>query len=320
MIMRPVLASVPCLLALLSAPAVEPPGRDREVFAMGTRLKIHLEGAAPTAISENIIAEIGRIEAACSTWRPGSAWSRLNAAGGQPVPLATEWIHLLARAKEWSEKTQGAFDPVLMALLEAWGTRSGGKTPDRAEQTRSLAASGRDQLVLDNAAGTARLLDPGAGIEEGAFLKGFALDAAHLKAKAFGNRKGWLDFGGQILAWGSPLEVEIADPVKRQVRRASLRLLDASLSTSGCSERGRHLLDPRTGIPCAAWGSVSVVAPFAFDADVLSTALYVLGPDEGLAWAQQRRVAALFLLNNGAVRMSPEFAALRPTLLPGETE
>lgn len=310
-----VLVPAPCLLALIATP----PTQDREVYAMGTRLKLHLEAADPVAAAEVVLAEVERIEAACSTWRSGSEWSRINVAGGRAVVVDPEWIRLLAQAKEWSRRTQGAFDPVLMALLKAWGLREGGLAPTTIDQAEARRASGATLLELDPLTSTLRLGSPQAGLEEGAFLKGYALDAVRRKAITQGAQNGWADLGGQLLAWGIPKKVDIADPVQRQTARASVLLSDASLSTSGCSERGRHLLDPRTGMPCEAWGSVTVVAASALDADVLSTALYVLGPEQGLAWASDHQVSALFLLNHGGARMSPGFAARHPTFIHGET-
>ena len=55
-------------------------------------------------------------------------------------------------------------------------------------------------------------------------------------------------------------------------------------------------MDPRTGRAVPPWGSVTVVAADPLVADILSTALFVMGPDEGMAWARGRSdVAALFL-------------------------
>lgn len=308
-----VLAPASCLLALIGAL----PAQDREVFAMGTRLQVHLQAAQASVAAEALLAEIERIEAAGSTWRPDSVFSRVNAAGGRPVQLDREWFRLLLQAREWSRRTAGAFDPALMALLKAWGSREGGRVPSPEERAAALAASGIAQLDLDEATGTVRLRHPQAGLEEGAFLKGYALDAGRRVALALGARSGWVDFGGQILAWGAPKRVAIADPRQRRTTRASLLLRDGSLSTSGCSERGGHLLDPRTGKPCTAWGSVSVVAASALEADVLSTALYVLGPDAGLEWANRHHLPALFLLNDGGLRTSPGFDALRPHFFHG---
>lgn len=293
------------------------PGLDRKVLAMGTGLSLHLEGPGDLlGASEAVLAEALRLETACSTWDSASAWSRLNAAGGQPVALDPEWIALLGRVKAWQSRTDGAFDPVLMALVRAWGLREGGQAPGPGRLAEARRASGSGLLELDAAAGTARLAHPGAGVEEGAFLKGHALD--RMKAVA-GVPAGLLDFGGQLLAWGKAVPASVADPLDRQRPRVTLRLRNASLASSGPSERGRHLLDPRSGEPCPAWGSVAVVASEGLEADLLSTALYVLGPEAGPAWAERHGTAAVFLLNDGSLRMTRAFRALHPTLLSRES-
>jgi thiamine biosynthesis lipoprotein len=302
----------PFTLALLASTPGAAQTEERKVLAMGTVLSLHLEGGAPAglrAAAEAAITEVGRIEAACSTWRPESAWSRLNAAEGRPAPLEPEWIHVLAEAKAWSARTEGAFDPCLRPLMEAWGIRGRGRTPEPGELDLARRASGAARLSLDAAASTARFDSPHAGLEEGGFIKGYALDRALALAREAGAREGWLDFGGQVLVAGTR-EVPIAQPGHRDRVALTVRLHDASLSTSGTSERGRHILDPRTGRPCPAWGSVSVVAPTAFEADVLSTALYVMGPVQGLTWAQARGLPACFLYNHGGRRMTDAFAAL----------
>jgi thiamine biosynthesis lipoprotein len=284
---------------------------------MGTQLHLHLEGSGDLGWASQVaLAESTRIEAACSTWDPASAWSRLNVAAGAPVPLAQEWIELLDQIQTWNRRTDGAFDPVLMALLQAWGTRQGGRVPDSETLVAARLASGSALLVLDRNRGTARLSHPKAGVEEGGFLKGYALDAMK---RAAGVPAGWMDFGGQILAWGRPLQVAIADPQDRQRLRCTVVLDAASLSSSGTSERGRHILDPRSGEPCVAWGSTAVVAGDALTADVLSTALYVMGPKAGLDWAERHQVAAAFLLNDGRIRMTRAFQSLHPALVPRES-
>lgn len=312
----PLFASLAC--PALFATFLPGPVQDREVLAMGTRLTLHLEGRRLGTASEALLAEVARIEGATSTWRPDSAWSRLNTAEGASGPLDGEWIRLLAQIQTWNRDTDGAFDPVLGALIRAWGIREGGRTPTADALIQARAASGSALLELDARAGTARLRHPRAALEEGGFVKGYALDEAKHVASAQGASCGLLDFGGQLLAWGRAFEVAIATPGDRQQPRLRLRLGNASLSTSGCSERGRHILDPRTGEPCPDWGSVTVVAPLALDADVLSTALFVLGPDAGFAWAERHGTAAAFLLPDGSVHLTPAFRRLNPTLFSRE--
>ena len=295
-----------------SALMVPSPHEDREVLAMGTRFSLHLEGNGRTA--EPLLAEIARIETACSTWRRESVWSRLNTADGEAVSMEAEWLQLLSRVQAWSRETSGAFDPVLMSLVQTWGLRVGGRMPSPEERTKALAHCGSNLLRLDARAGTARLSDPLAGLEEGGFLKGYALDAAKRTAEAQGASSGWLNFGGQILTWGRPSEVQIAHSRHRHRPALRMFLVNASLSSSGYSERGPHILDPRTGEPCPDWGTVSVVCPSALDADVLSTALFVMGPVQGFAWAQSRRLPAVFQPHDGPVLMTGAFQNLHPTL------
>jgi thiamine biosynthesis lipoprotein len=264
---------------------------------MGTRLQLEVEGLPEAALveaAEAAVRECERIEAACSTWRPDSAWSRLNAAGGAELALGSEWVSLLETVLAWTQRTQGAFDPVLGALLRTWDTRHGGRLPSAAELRVAREASGARLLVLDAQRGTARLTHPGAALEEGGFIKGYALDRMAAVLRRAGVQAGLLDFGGQLLAFGAPRRASIADAAERHRPTFELELAEGSLSTSGTSEHGRHIVDPRSGERSPAWGSVSVVAADGLTADILSTALYVLGPERGLAWAEANQVAALF--------------------------
>ena len=154
-------------------------------------------------------------------------------------------------------------------------------------------------------------ITPGAWIDTGAFGKGAALRSAARKLSERGVRSALLDLGGQVLALGrdastgSPWSVgRGASRRSRQEAVARLLVEDVSVATSGNSERAGtvrgdpvgHLFDARTGWPTSVWGSVTVVAANDLVADVLSTALYVMGPADGLAWSQGLPdVGALFL-------------------------
>jgi thiamine biosynthesis lipoprotein len=100
------------------------------------------------------------------------------------------------------------------------------------------------------------------------------------------------------------MEVAIANPARRDVPALLLTMTSGSLSTSSGSEKTfvvdgehfSHLLDPRSGRALPPRGSASVVAKSAFEADLVSTALYVMGPEEGLAWANAHDVSAIFIV------------------------
>jgi thiamine biosynthesis lipoprotein len=307
----------------MSIVMAQEPSYQREVLAMGTRLSLRIEGVEgatelqPAMASEASIIECDRIEAACSTWISNSVFSRLNDAKGSAVFMEREWLDLLSRARTWSRQSGGAFDPILFRLLAVYGVRAGGRTPSATELAHARSASGAKHLRLNFGSDSA-CLEKGAGIEEGGFVKGYALDRMKDQLERSGIRSGLFDFGGQLLAFGKARQVFIADPKNRLLPRLSISLKDASLASSGLSEHGRHIVDPRSGLLCKDWGSVSVVAASGLDADCLSTALYVMGPHQGFAWAERHHIAAIFLFNDGRTRMSPAFTTLHPTSIPME--
>ena len=136
-------------------------------------------------------------------------------------------------------------------------------------------------------------------IDEGGFGKGYTLD--RMLAVTPGDVM--INFGGQIAVRGAR-EVAIAHPRHRDRPLVTLTLRDASLSTSSNSEQPGHILDPATGKSAPSWGSVSVIDPSALRADALSTALYVMGPERGLAWARAHNVVAIFINDLGEVTWS----------------
>ncbi len=279
---------------------------ERRVESMGTTLdlvvRMKYREQALTA-SEAALTEIQRVEALLTTWKRGGELERIDAAPeGKPVAVSDELVRLLADVFAWTPRTEGAFDATVLPLVRAWGLRAGGRVPTEAELSQARAATGIDRFRIDAAARTVTRLTARAGIDEGAWGKGYGLDrAAKVLAKA-GVRSALLDLGGQVYALGSdtsekPWRVPVADPRDRQRTVVELGLVDRSASTSGDSERSRivagrrigHILDPKTGEPAADFGSVTVIAPTGLVADVLSTAFFVLGPERGLALSEGLR-------------------------------
>jgi thiamine biosynthesis lipoprotein len=249
-------------------------------YAMGTVCEVASHD--PAAI-EAAFAEAKRIESMLTTWTEDSELARVNRGEASPSP---ELQALLDQTLDWSKRTQRAFDPRVKALIDAWKLRSEGTLPSSSAIAKALHQT---------------------QIEEGAFGKGYAID----RMFALQPSVTMINFGGQIAVRG-PLEVSVADPADRARPVLALELRDASISTSSGSEKtfavdGRrfsHILDPRTGEALPPRGSVSVIAREALTADILSTALYVMGEDDGLRWADANGVAAIFITSNRNVRLS----------------
>jgi thiamine biosynthesis lipoprotein len=285
---------------------------ERETYLMGTLLRAQV-GASDREVGlaaiESAFATVARLEDLLSTWRDDTELSRLNHAPvGTSEAVSPALVALLAEVRRWRDDTDGAFDPGLGSLIDAWDMRGKGRIPSRAELESALSASGLSHFQLDPARGTLRRTRDGSWIDSGAFGKGAALRSARDVLEALGIRSALLDFGGQVLAIGDPDDPAwtsaVAHPSRRQEPVALIRLSDASASTSGQSERAvevhgcrlGHILDPRTGFPVPAWGSVTVVAADPLEADALSTGLFVLGPDAALRWARGRADVGVLVL------------------------
>ncbi len=293
----------------------------RDVYLMGTRASLATyattRDAGLTAL-QSALAALEHTEAELSTWRDTSEMSRLNR-----QPIGTPWratpgvCRLLDEVRRWHLATGGAFDPAIGQLLAAWDVHGEGAVPNAADQARAANTSGFAHLAVDSTLCTATRLSDVA-IDVGAFGKGEALDRA---AAVMGRDPWMIDLGGQVSAGGLTGDgwpLAIAHPHIRTRPHVRLTLLRGSLSTSGGSERDLtaggtrvgHIFDPRTGRPAPFAGSVTVWHERGLAADILSTALYVMGPDEGLRWAAAHQVAALYLIPEGATvqtRMTAAF-------------
>jgi thiamine biosynthesis lipoprotein len=294
---RPVGAALVAGLLLVSRAGAQVLAR--EAWAMGTRVHVVVqarERSQAVRASEAVLREIERVDKVLSTWDAASELSAANrAAPGTWVALTPELASLLEEAEGWAHRTGRAFDPTVGALLDAWGLRGAGRTPGALELEAALASTGPHVLAL----GRGGAVRTGAGwIDSGAFGKGAALRSVARTLSFEGVERILVDLGGQVWAVapvGAPWSVGVAHPRDRDRAVATLLLRDASAASSGTSERGAHIVDPRTGMPAPEWGSVTVVSRDPLEADILSTALYVMGPEAGLVWARAQGAAALFL-------------------------
>jgi thiamine biosynthesis lipoprotein len=238
------------------------------------------------------------IDAGMSEWKEASPLSRVNAAAGvEPVACLRELRELVGRAVEIAAMTDGAFDPTWAALWDLWDFNADRPRVPCADEVRArLGLIDYREVVIDEAHGTIWLPRPGMLLGLGAIAKGHALDRAAAELRAAGIPSFLLSAGGQV-AVGAPRpgssgwRIGIRDPRRQEDDCfARVDLENTSISTSGDYERFfvasgvryHHILDPRTGFPSRGVRSASVICEDATLADGLSTALMVMGVEEGL--------------------------------------
>jgi len=275
---------------------------ERSRVSMGS--EVHLtawtadEGAVLSAF-EAAFDEFDRLDALMSVWKEGSDIEKLNRAAGEiAVPVSSEVREVLSMARQTSEWTEGKFDVTFGALSGLWKFDHDldGNIPARAEVLARLPLIDYHKLEVDETKGTAFLKQKGMRAHLGGIGKGYAVD----RAAAILRSRGFSDFmiqsGGDLYVAGRrgdrSWRAGIQDPRGPAGSIfAALDLSDSAFSTSGDYERffmkdGRryhHIIDPDLGEPAQGSRSVTIVTPRAVVADGLSTGVFILGPEKGMA-------------------------------------
>ncbi len=255
----------------------------------------------PTAKSafDEVFAEFTRLERLMSTWIPDSDVSRVNReAGVRPVPVSADVRDVLKTARRMSEWTGGKFDVTFGALSGLWkfDHDQDNSVPDMRAVRSRLPLIDYRAIQIDDAAGTVFLARKGMSIHLGGIGKGYAVDRGAGILRQRGIRDFMIQSGGDIyvagMRDGRPWRLAIQDPRGPANRPfAELDLSDGTFSTSGDYERafvkdGRryhHILDPATGEPARGTRSVTIVSNLAVLADGLSTGVFMMGPNAGMA-------------------------------------
>ncbi len=262
--------------------------------AMACEFSLSLPGTQRDAFEVGCAAldEVDRLERRLTVYDDESDVAALNrAAAERAFPLDEELADLLRMAARLHAETNGAFDAASGALVRAWGfLRGPRRVPSAEERAQALADSGWGHVRLDD-----RGLSfdrPGVELNLGAIGKGFAIDRALELVRTRHGIGAALMQGGRssLRAAGRPAGgwvVAIGDPRRPGESVARVRLHDEALGTSGADNlyfeaggrRFGHILDPRSGWPAEGVLSASVIAPSAAEADALSTAFFVMGPE-----------------------------------------
>ncbi len=284
----------------------------RTEIVMGTLVTIHVvhrgsDAAGIDAAIERAFGWFHEIEERCTRFDHGSELMRLTAQAGTPVPSSAILYEAVRFALFLARETGGAFDPTVGHRMEARGFNREHRT---GQIVRTAIAPADDvsyrDVALDPDRRTITLLRP-LTLDLGAVAKGLAVDTAARELAGF--RDFAIDAGGDLYLGGSnpdgdPWYVGIRHPRRDDELIASLRVSNQAVCTSGDYERripggpawhnnaghndarrggsGHHILDPRTGASAQAVASATVVASGAMLADALATAVFVLGPEDGI--------------------------------------
>ena len=267
--------------------------------AMNTRCQVNFRAQDPTRARDcqnEVLRWVASFEARYSRFLPDSLISRINAAAGREwVEVDPETDALFNLCQEMIFFTRGVFDPTSLPLIRLWNWKANPPVVPEAAAIRA-AQEKVGWRKLQRRPGAIFLPQVGMCLDLGGIGKEYAVDRVLTLVLERGYPDVLVDFGQDVRVHGQPPEkgawhIGLEDPRNPGHCWTGMAVTNHAVATSGDYLRnyvvqGRrygHILDPRTGYPvnngCL---SVSVVAPHCTFAGILSTTVFVLGPQEGM--------------------------------------
>jgi thiamine biosynthesis lipoprotein len=216
---------------------------------------------------------------------------RINQNPGQAVPVSPETLFLIQSALDISRQSQGAFNIAIGPLMDLWDFKGEKHIPTQAELDALLPLTDDQKIQVNTDAG-AVTIQPGMILDMGGLAKGYAADCAANALRQIGIRHAIISAGGNVYALGrkpdgSPWRVGIRHPREDGAFLGVVEAVDQAVVSSGDYERYfeadgfryHHILNPKTGRPASDSISVTVVSSQSLTADLLSTAIFVLGKE-----------------------------------------
>ncbi len=258
-----------------------------QFFSMDTVMTMKADGQ--NAADALLLAKqkIYELEGLFSVTREDSEIYALNRDGRAELSYDTQKI--IERALEMKDMTGGAFDIMLRPVSKLWGFTEG--TPRIPGKDELYAAVQKYKSSTLTVSGSAAICS--GEIDLGGIAKGYAASCVRDILTQNGVESAVVSLGGNVMLRGarkdgSPWQVGIAHPKKKDELIGVLQAEDCAVVTSGGYERSfeqngvtyHHIIDPETGYPSQS-GIISATVVAADDtmADALSTALFVMGKE-----------------------------------------
>ncbi len=248
--------------------------------------------------------EIERIDDLLSRFKSESDIGRINAdAYNRPTKVSPETISLIEKSIMFSQLSDGAFDITISPLMEIWGFEEKHKKhiPTAEQLKQALDKVGYQNIDIIKEEQSVFLAQPAMSLDLGGIAKGYAVDRAIAVLKQEGIESALVNAGGDIYALGGrdkdkKWQIAVQRPRKKDTILTVLEIEDRAVVTSGDYQKyieidGRrysHIINPKSGYPCSEVpASVTVLTEDCVSADALATALFVLGPQEGIGLVNQ---------------------------------
>lgn len=305
--------------------AAEPITRTESMLHTVVQFQIYHEGIED--IIEEALQYMEEMEALLSTNLNGSDVYKINqSAGKEPVEVSPHTYAIVEQAVKIAEESDGLFDISIGALTNLWRIGSeDARVPSNDEIEAALEKIDYTKISLDEENQTVFLEEEGMALELGGISKGYIGSEMADFFQENDITTGIINLGGNVVVMGtSPSNeagwnVGVQDPDEaRGEVVGTQRVINAAIVTSGIYERYlevdgvkyHHIMDPRTGYPLDnEISGVTVFAPTSLDGDSYSTALFLMGIEEGIEFINQRDgFEVVYVDKDGGVHLSAGIA------------
>lgn len=247
-----------------------------------------------------------------------------NNAGIRPVKVSVEVFRLLQLTVDYARLSDGAFDPTVAPLIDLWGFgKEKQKVPKQEDIHKTFKRIGYNKIKFNQEENTI-YLPAGMELDLGAVAKGFIIDQGIDKLRELGVKSAYINGGGNIRVigtkiTGAPWHIGIRKPRQNAIyNQYKLELNQGSVATSGDYERyfvenGKrysHLIDARTGYQARDFQAVTIYAPEALVADILSTVVFISGKEKGKQIINKLDGIEGLLVSEDNIWLSSHFEAL----------
>ena len=268
-------------------------------------------------LNREISTRLEEVNRQMSTYQDNSEITQFNRSRSTDwFAVSSDFAYVLHIAREISTWSDGAFDVTIGPMVNLWGFGPNA-IPDRVPSPDSIQAAKKlvdyEKIHIDLSAPTIKKEIPEIYCDLSAIAKGYGVDRIASYLDSLGINRYFIEIGGELRTkghnhLGQLWKIGIASPAGQGELQKALALNNMSMATSGDYHnyferdgvRYSHTIDPRTGQPIThALASVTVLHKSCAYADGLATAINVMGPEKGFAFAEKRKLAVFMIVRQG---------------------
>jgi len=294
---------------------------DKTFFALGTVNTIMLNQCGNFEIIEKAVQRVYEIDDRMSAFKYESDVSKISRNAGRGFQKVNkETFYLIEKAVKFGDLSYGTFDITMRPMIELWGiNKKEDYIPSDSEIQETLKLVNYKDILLDNKDYSVALKNQGQSIDLGGIAKGYAADEVKRILLENGIESAIINLGGNVVTIGEKLpghewRVGIQNPLSPTGEYLGvLSATNKTVVTSGSNERFfvkdgiryHHILDPRTGSPAQSeLLSATAICSSSTDADAITTALFILGPQNSIELLKKLEVETIFVTKDLSIIVS----------------